>query len=203
MSSMRSLYSPACFNPRPRAGGDAVSDLKVALAIEFQSTPPRGRRRRGLLHVTHDAGFNPRPRAGGDDSLPRIQTRSIGFNPRPRAGGDADCQYDWRTRKRVSIHAPAREATILTVSMLPSSSVSIHAPAREATPSLTWNGGLYGGFNPRPRAGGDVRCVPAKGDYGRFNPRPRAGGDSRRLRRRAHARRFNPRPRAGGDSPTV
>ncbi len=33
------------------------------------------------------------------------------------------------------------------------------------------------GFNPRPRAGGDVVVCRLSPTRGRFNPRPRAGGD--------------------------
>ena len=77
------------------------------------------------------------------------------------------------------------------------------------------------GFNPRPRAGGDVLLTggelpdavsihaPARGATPHptpphhrstgFNPRPRAGGDLYPRRRPGSLRRFNPRPRAGGD----
>ena len=79
------------------------------------------------------------------------------------------------------------------------------------------------GFNPRPRAGGDLLQGAVEGGRSRFNPRPRAGGDLGHLpiedvavqvsirapargatRRpgctcRAASGRFNPRPRAGGD----
>ena len=100
----------ACFNPRPRAGGDqhdvhahacgsvsihapargaTICRKHVRAGLEFQSTPPRGGRR-----AAQDV----------------LQARD-GFNPRPRAGGD-DCRDDQRQAVSVSIHAPARGATV-------------------------------------------------------------------------------------------
>ena len=77
-------------------------------------------------------------------------------------------------------------------------------------------------FNPRPRAGGDVRVPLISTLDQSFNPRPRAGGDYGNLVRdvickvsihapargatnaagwdRPVCQRFNPRPRAGGDT---
>ena len=58
--------------------------------IQFQSTPPRGGRRNIPKHGGLESGFNPRPREGGD--------RQRASRGRP---GD------------VSIHAPARGATLI------------------------------------------------------------------------------------------
>ena len=56
--------------------------------------------------------FNPRPREGGDAVYVPPGTYKInGFNPRPREGGDAD-RLRARGGERVSIHAPARGATV-------------------------------------------------------------------------------------------
>tara|TARA_Y100001001_G_scaffold151220_1_gene162596 strand:- start:10520 stop:10771 length:252 start_codon:yes stop_codon:yes gene_type:complete len=54
------------------------------------------------------------------------------FNPRAREGRDGidvEVLKDWL----VSIHAPARGATVWNVAAGPSIQVSIHAPARGAT----------------------------------------------------------------------
>ena len=55
----------------------------------FQSTPPRGGRRR---------------RCPGDAWV-------VDFNPRPREGGDYDVRRSFRITG-ISIHAPARGATV-------------------------------------------------------------------------------------------
>ena len=141
------------FNPRPRAGGDEWQRLvpsayrvsihapargaTVVIGIpnwlaKFQSTPPRG----GRLAIV----------AG-------TATSFVGFNPRPRAGGDL----------------AAKDASLPIM-------VSIHAPARGAT---------YGGaaviqiivFQSTPPRGGRPRCLGNEHDHSGFNPRPRAGGD--------------------------
>ena len=81
--------------------------------------------------------------------------------------------------------------------------VSIHARARRATRSRR-DRHVDRGFNPRPRAAGDVlaACVYARPDS--FNPRPRAAGDhSPACSRSRGLRRFNPRPRAAGDDPSA
>ena len=173
---------------------------------QFQSTPPHGGR--------HGAGrprgpprprFNPRPRTGGDGYLQQV-------NPE---------QYD-----DVSIHAPARGATIQR-------SACLLRPQFQSTPP-------HGGrrvprdpvdrwcdrFNPRPRTGGDTlvwvpdatrRLVsihaPARGAT------PSTGGPcgGRRVSIHAPARgatyskrwsgmrfpSFNPRPRTGGDGAII
>ena len=81
--------------------------------------------------------------------------------------------------RHVSIHAPARGATVVMFQS---------TPPHGGRPAGTWSNAGVGGFNPRPRTGGDA-TIP-----GRFNPRPRTGGTPV-LRRRC----FNPRPRTGGD----
>ena len=147
---------PACFNPRPRTGGDGqrrVVNVGSRVSIHapargatrtrngygygmmFQSTPPHGGRR--------DQQTSPCPRSR--------------FNPRPRTGGDSTGR-----KKRVALL------------------VSIHAPARGATKRCVWcewhvlfqstpphGGRLIGAneftlllcFNPRPRTGGDTFSI--------------------------------------------
>ena len=107
-----SLHS-YCFNPRARAGRDiynAVAALNIAVSIHapargatnryknfrhykrFQSTRPRGARRRAVRDSCAMYSFNPRARAGRDIA--------------------AVCGYLFG---KVSIHAPARGATLLII----------------------------------------------------------------------------------------
>ena len=126
--------------------------------------------------------FNPRPRAGSD--LTRDVDGRLGyrFNPRPRAGSDE--------RKSPPLRASLLER------------VSIHAPAREATASATPRPPGADRFNPRPRAGSDSVGRTHTCEDDSFNPRPRAGSDpavtSTSLTRPLGSS-FNPRPRAGSD----
>ncbi len=57
--------------------------------IKFQSTPPRGRRRKlNGVDRLQKVNFNPRLREGGDLFGRRISTDLRDFNPRLREGGD-------------------------------------------------------------------------------------------------------------------
>ncbi len=126
-------------------------------STRFQSTPPRGRR---------------------PGCCKACDRSAVGFNPRPRVGGDR------RGRRvlhppRVSIHAPAWEATIDLQERHYRQCVSIHAPAWEATRRAsgpTPHGSSS--FNPRPRVGGDFRSANNSPLQYSFNPRPRVGGDA-------------------------
>ncbi len=187
----------------------------------FQSTPPRGGRRRAssLVAVTWIVSIHAPARGATRDELVAPQRHRCSFNPRPRAGRDA--------RRAVAIDH--------------GHDVSIHAPARGATTRCVRCCAADDGFNPRPRAGGDCSrpyrtCMPIA--FQSTPPRggrriwrglhfsivsihaPRAGGDASQVlngsllvfqstpprggRRSSRGKRaaqacFNPRPRAGGD----
>ena len=97
------------FNPRLREGGDEIQRLglrclwisihasareatfpnqSLAPCIQFQSTPPRGRRHKCISNLHGQFYFNPRLREGGD--VPGVDRNSsvFDFNPRLREGGD-------------------------------------------------------------------------------------------------------------------
>ena len=44
---------PACFNPRPREGGDFIRTAPPGMLLGFQSTPPRRRR-----HASPVSGYS-------------------------------------------------------------------------------------------------------------------------------------------------
>ena len=121
---------------------------------EFQSTRPRGTRRRQVSQPSGARSFNPRVRAGRDKqdktiiihapvsihASARDATRrrlwsctSVRcFNPRVRAGRDDFTPVILRYTS-VSIHASARDAVHHPPPLL-GCEVSIHASARDATP---------------------------------------------------------------------
>ena len=80
-------------------------------------------------------------------------------------------------KKRISIHASAKEATQI----------------RQALQLLRFH------FNPRLREGGDQKCICIHTNYINFNPRLREGGDLRAFFRFLRFGDFNPRLREGGD----
>ena len=168
----------------------------------FQSTHPHGVRpiEKTVQH-SDTTSFNPRTRTGCDD-------KKIGF-PVPT---------------KVSIHAPARGATIVNFIIgeaLPRFNprtrtgcdktwicifcgmlnVSIHAPARGAT--LQGDAVLWGShcFNPRTRTGCDGASWNLTPAEECFNPRTRTGCDQSCGRAMSGSPcRFNPRTRTGCDA---
>ena len=99
------------FNPLHREGGDPIMASCGVLARTFQSTPPRGWRRKDLNNASDAADisihstarvettkrmiptwrlwdFNPLHREGGDASIPFISRSISYFNPLHREGGD-------------------------------------------------------------------------------------------------------------------
>ncbi len=144
------------FNPRPRAGGDARPHTDCLGSYRFQSTPPRGGRHspasptpslrsvsihapaRGATDAVHlappnDGRFNPRPRAGGDRLLAIHTAALIAFQSTPPRGGRRPHTSRNSSPQGVSIHAPARGATLFDKAEELPEGVSIHAPARGAT----------------------------------------------------------------------
>ena len=170
------------FNPRARAGRDGCRGWSCSWQSMFQSTRPRGARR---------------------DAIPRSRSLTVCFNPRARAGRDIPPLVLHRVADRVSIHAPARGATIRSGASRGPKRVSIHAPARGATRSWTSWPPRRSSFNPRARAGRD--------QYGVSSGRPRhvsihapaRGATPRTCALRASRGSFNPRARAGRDASTL
>ena len=125
-----------CFNPRARAGRDACQCVRLVRRRGFN---PRARAGRDVtsagLHAIAVTMFqSTRPRGARPAIAWRRITVQIGFNPRARAGRDDQCRTSTSADRSVSIHAPARGATVSDrAGMLGCSTVSIHAPARGAT----------------------------------------------------------------------
>ena len=79
------------FNPRSRTGSDYIMQLLSPSTLKFQSTLPHGER------------------PGREKRIYKLQ---CSFNPRSRTGSDADRFYLQHSEGMVSIHAPARGATL-------------------------------------------------------------------------------------------
>jgi len=120
----------------PARGATFYDSNKYAAIQVSIHAPARGATVSAGPHGPENICFNPRPRAGGDlIAVAASPLHMACFNPRPRAGGDGNNPAVWRS-SGVSIHAPARGATLQSF------------PCRENARC----------FNPRPRAGGDCWC---------------------------------------------
>ena len=105
--------TPLFYNPAPMGISIHVpawgtTSFKTGFSQEriFQSTFPRGERRRGCTYAGTDSYFNPRSRVGND--VPVMQ-RHIGF--------------------QISIHVPAWGTTLRAVIISLTETISIHVPA--------------------------------------------------------------------------
>ena len=77
------------FNPRPHEGDDDIQPFYKAVVYRFQSTSPRGGRRK----------------------TPKKEDAESCFNPRPHEGDDALGTYSGQHGYLVSIHVPTRGTT--------------------------------------------------------------------------------------------
>ena len=100
--------------------------------------------------------FNPRSREGSDRSWRYRHSGDSGdFNPRSREGSDGANTITYEDAN-ISIHAPAREATIPANMGGLYEKISIHAPARGATSGDGRGNPASPDFNPRSREGSDL-----------------------------------------------
>ena len=187
------------FNPRARAGRDVCFRKSIVGSKCFNPRARAGRDHRGARLLDEAAGFNPRARAGRDLRSSQKTTSSWCFNPRARAGRDVAMIYGTPTHDTVSIHAPARGATVTAAGAL--TAISGFNPRARAGRDLPLRSTLRRGrgFNPRARAGRDIipRCLFNHGQVSIHAPArgatadPSNGGSTRSS--------FNPRARAGRD----
>ena len=144
------------FNPRARTGRDPQFPIVGIPDQRFQSTRPHGARPTASLpSFSFVAGFNPRARTGRDAGKGRLCRRRMCFNPRARTGRDMQTTLRCRVIVMFQSTRPhgARPYQLMPVSS--SRYVSIHAPARGATLFKSHPLGSVRRFNPRARTGRD------------------------------------------------
>ena len=124
------------FNPRSREGSDLFTIRRI-LITSFQSTLPRGERPLTQSVPTWSAVFQSTLPRGERPAFTVHNTRVQNFNPRSREGSDSFQAVHVVVSFHISIHAPARGAT-----------VGCGAPASRV-----------GYFNPRSREGSDTMTL--------------------------------------------
>ncbi len=106
--------APKSFNPRARAGRDAAEALAAFAASCFNPRARAGRDTRLRHRLECPYRFNPRARAGRDlKMLPCCVWYWLFQSTRPR-GARRDLPDEHLLVFQVSIHAPARGATVVT-----------------------------------------------------------------------------------------
>ena len=165
------------FNSRARKGRD------YALAMSSSPVP----------------SFNSRARKGRDARRARRRSRRGCFNSRARKGRDTERHHHRRHHTSVSIHAPARGATIQIGSIPFAEIVSIHAPARGATERISRES-LVNKFQfTRPQGARRGACRAYQLLREGFNSRARKGRDRDFIRENGRIESFNSRARKGRD----
>ena len=176
---------PTRFNPRARAGRD---DCRARVSIhapardegrsgrfEFQSTRPRGARRRAPASPCWAAPVSIHaPRAGRDRTAAIRSSRSRRVSIHAPARGATRRVRD-REIVEVSIHAPARGATRVRRVLLEQRTFQSTRPARGATRRadrvpLPRRVSIHA-----PRAGRDVEALTCASSHAGFNPRAPRG----------------------------
>ena len=108
-----------------------------------------------IIECINGKYFNPRSREGSDLPLNEQCNKQSYFNPRSREGSDPSPQGMFTTNYFISIHAPAKGATVFNGAEGKSEEISIHAPAKGATGITLKAYPLCWYFNPRSREGSD------------------------------------------------
>ncbi len=207
------------FDPRPRAGSDAVWPGQRAPGRVSIHAPVRGATRAASRHARGLQVSIHAPVRGATRHCPRGDARQrVSIHAPVRGATPGRCEPP--VPRVVSIHAPVRGATLPRAELRHVVLVSIHAPVRGATRCASMVMGLAM-FRSTPPCG-ERRCCWAICPCRRsFDPRPRAGSDPRpsadrrglnwfrstppcgeRPRAGCHAIidiGFDPRPRAGSD----
>ena len=120
------------------------------------------------------------------------------FNPRSREGSDF-LFLRRRNSPHISIHAPARGATLTTLLFFSTSPISIHAPARGATPLTSPSCIASANFNPRSREGSDSTLHISRYRHTISIHAPARGATLQSWHSYRSLRNFNPRSREGSD----
>ena len=153
------------------------------------------------IHTYHSGTrfhcINPRSREGSDCAARSFKCRLMNFNPRSREGSDVLYCYIYRFTS-ISIHAPARGATMCAKQKRVVINISIHAPARGATLSKLGISVTSEFQSTLPR-GEQPKTMNIKRELRNFNPRSREGSDIHGLMISPRECYFNPRSREGSD----
>ena len=212
------------FDPRPRAGSDALVIRQIVIPCPFRSAPPRGKRRAAVTERGHCAlfrsapprgkrlqpGRSPQERGSFRSAPPRGKRhqRSRGlcelacFDPRPRAGSDKILAHlldgqQFRSAPPRGKRRCDRRRCVAGIY------VSIRAPAREATRWPPMSRLHHKCFDPRPRAGSDTAWYSPDCTEAVSIRAPAREATCDGLISPIERDRFDPRPRAGSDISTL
>ena len=128
------IRSAANFNPRSREGSDKPYDVYSPGAIIISiHAPAKGATSFNSFNLCALVDFNPRSREGSDIPYERLQTNIDDFNPRSREGSDTIFTTLLKKRYQFQSTLPRRERPDRQKMYQITGCISIHAPAKGAT----------------------------------------------------------------------
>ena len=116
------------FNPRSRVGNDILSIKFARTTLTFQSTFPRGERRKTIDNVKAEEKFQSTFPRGERQGVSLTALISGNFNPRSRVGNDSKTN-ELYLYLDISIHVPAWGTTDIKSGISSLTDISIHVPA--------------------------------------------------------------------------
>ena len=144
------------FNPRSREGSDAFVINVFLFTLISIHAPAKGATCSMHTKDRFNNNFNPRSREGSDQTIQKKLKKICKFQSTlPRRERLID-HMAYQIARFISIHAPAKGATVFAT--LPSflTPISIHAPAKGATGTKKLKATSPKDFNPRSREGSDT-----------------------------------------------
>ena len=122
------------FNPRLREGGDKLRFVINPRKLQFQSTPPRRRRRRGCSHLQDciEISIHASEKEATLNPMSRKIQKGI-FQSTPPRRRRPLILPEFSATFCISIHASEKEATLFPRPSHQNSGISIHASEKEAT----------------------------------------------------------------------
>ena len=121
------------FNPRSREGSDFYTLDNLRRIPDFNPRSREGSDTAPARSLGASEYFNPRSREGSDKTDPETDADGFIFQSTLPRGERQDDLATVARIDKISIHAPARGATVLLRSSCTVVCISIHAPARGAT----------------------------------------------------------------------
>ena len=145
--------------------------------VRFNPRAREGRDDSSIRYSRRETRFNPRAREGRDLPVSSRSSLTGGFNPRAREGRDTINQLREAFQIQFQSTRPRGARLLPPYLIVVDRIVSIHAPARGATLPVSTRSSPTGGFNPRAREGRDVFVQCFTTIAAGFNPRAREGRD--------------------------
>ena len=143
------------FNPRSRVGNDILSIKFARTTLTFQSTFPRGERRKTIDNVKAEEKFQSTFPRGERQGVSLTALISGNFNPRSRVGNDLLISLSRYGNYLFQSTFPRGERPIDKNACLNWSFISIHVPAWGTTSCVLYRTCYRFNFNPRSRVGND------------------------------------------------